>query len=251
MMWQSMTSAEIAAIDRNTPVALGIAAIEQHGPHLPVNTDALIGQHFLDAIDERLGTRVLILPLVQVCCSEHHMKFAGTLTVRHETLLAYVGDILDSVAAHGFRNLILLNSHGGNQAIGQVILEKFGVRHPDHRIAFLTWWRIAAPELVMITESGFGGVGHACEFETSLVMQAQPSAVRLDRIPGRSNAATFKWAQSDMLVGGRATLYRGMVEQSGGSGVVGDPTTASAEKGARITFAVVDAACDIILSLRG
>ena len=174
MKWQAMTSAEIAAINRNNPVVLGIAAIEQHGPHLPINTDVIIGQHFLDGLDDRLGPDVCILPTVQVCCSEHHMDFAGTLTVRHETMLAYVGDILDSVVAHGFRNLVLFNSHGGNQAIGQVILEKFGVRHPGHRISLLTWWRLAAPELSKISDSGFGGVGHACEFETSLVMLARP-----------------------------------------------------------------------------
>jgi creatinine amidohydrolase len=249
MKWQSMTSAEIAALDRSTPVVLGIAAIEQHGPHLPVNTDAIIGQHLLDALDARLAQDVCILPPVQVCCSEHHMDFAGTLTVRHETMLAYITDILDSVVAHGFRNLVLFNSHGGNQAIGQVILEKFGVRHPGQRIALLTWWRIAAPELTNLSESGFGGVGHACEFETSLIMFAQPDAVRTDRIPGRSNVATYPWAQADMLVGGRGSLYRSMKEMSGGNGVVGDPTTASAEKGERITSAVVDVACNVIRSL--
>jgi creatinine amidohydrolase len=249
MKWQAMTSAEIAAVDRNTPVVLGIAAIEQHGPHLPINTDVIIGQHFLDAVDTRLGPDVCILPIVQVCCSEHHMDFAGTLTVRHETMLAYIGDILDSVVAHGFRNLVLFNSHGGNQAIGQVILEKFGVRHPDHRIVLLTWWRLAAPELSEICESGFGGVGHACEFETSLVMLARPDDVRRDRIPGRSNVATYPWAQYDMLVGARGSLYRGMREMSGGSGVVGDPTKASVEKGERIAAAVVKILCDIVRSL--
>ena len=250
MKWEGMTSAEIAAADRKTPVVLGIAAIEQHGPHLPVNTDAVIGQHFLEAVDARLGPDVLILPPVQVCCSEHHMDFVGTLTVRHETLIAYVGDILDSVAAHGFRTMMLFNSHGGNQAIGQVILERFGARHPDCRIALLTWWRAAGPELAAITESGFGGVGHACEFETSLIMLAQPDAVRKDRIPGRSKVPTFEWAQFDMLVGARGSLYRGMKEQSGGTGVVGDPSFASAEKGERITATVVDTTAGIIRSLR-
>jgi creatinine amidohydrolase len=250
MKWEAMTSAEIDSVDRTTPVVLNIAAIEQHGPHLPVNTDAVIGRYLLDAIETRLGRDVCILPPVQVCCSEHHMSFVGTLTVRHETMLAYITDILDSIVAHGFRNLVLFNSHGGNQAIGQVILEKFGVRHPDQRIILLTWWRLAAPELAKITESGFGGVGHACEFETSLMMLAQPDAVRRDRIPGRSNVATYPWAHSDMLVGSRGSLYRSVNQMSGGTGVIGDPTTASAEKGARITAAIVDAAGEIFRSLR-
>ena len=251
MQWQRLTTAEIGAYDKATPVVLGIAAIEQHGPHLPVETDVIIGQHLLGAIDERLGRDVLILPGVQVCCSEHHMDFSGTLTVRHETMLAYVGDILNSVAAHGFRNLVLFNSHGGNQAIGQVILEKFGTRHRDCRIAMLTWWRLAGPELAGISELGPGGTGHACEFETSLVLLAEPGAVRRELIPGRSLVETFPWATADMLAGGRGSLYRSMAEQSAGTGVVGDPTTASAAKGQRITAAVVDAAETVIRSLRG
>jgi creatinine amidohydrolase len=75
--------------------------------------------------------------------------------------------------------------------------------------------------------------------------------VRQDRLPGRSFADTFAWAQADMLVGGRGSLYRGIADQSNGTGVVGDPTTASADKGARITSAVVDVAERIIRSLHG
>src|SRR5690606_7602377 len=94
MRWERLTTAEIAALDRSIPVLLNIAAIEQHGPHLPLDTDARIGAHFLDELDRRLHERVLILPPVVVCASEHHMDFPGTLTVRHATLLAYVTDIL-------------------------------------------------------------------------------------------------------------------------------------------------------------
>jgi creatinine amidohydrolase len=250
MRWEKLTTLELGALDRSIPVILNIAAIEQHGPHLPLDTDARIGAHFLNELDCRNPERVLILPPVVVCTSEHHMDFAGTLTVQHATLLAYVTDILSSVAAHGFRNILLFNSHGGNQAIGQVIIESFGVRHRDCRIGMLTWWRIATEALLKVQESGFGGVGHACEFETSLMLLIDETSVRRDLISGRSHVMTYDWANNDLLRGGRGSLFRTMAEISGGSGVVGDPSLASAEKGQTITRLVVEALAEIVETLK-
>lgn len=250
MRWEKLTSREIGTLDRSTPVILNIAAIEQHGPHLPLDTDARIGAHFLNELDAGNPDAALILPSVVVCASEHHMDFPGTLTVRHATLLAYVTDILESVAAHGFRNIVLFNSHGGNQAIGQVILESFGSRHRDCRVAMLTWWRIASDALLKVQEGGFGSVGHACEFETSLMLLIDEASVRRDLIPGPSHVMTHDWANSDLLRGGRGSLFRTMKEISGGNGVVGDPSLASAEKGRAITRIVVDALDGIVTSMR-
>ncbi len=250
MRWEKLTSREIGALDRSIPVILNIAAIEQHGPHLPLDTDARIGGHFLSELDARYSDQVLILPPVVVCTSEHHMDFPGTLTVQHATLLAYVTDILNAVVAHGFRNIILFNSHGGNQAIGQVILESFGARHRDCRVAMLTWWRIATDALLKVQEGGFGSVGHACEFETSLMMLIDEASVRRDLVPGPSHVMTHDWANNDLLRGGRGALFRTMKEISGGSGVVGDPSLASAEKGRAITGIVVDALAEIVSSMK-
>ncbi|MGO4570416.1 creatininase family protein [Microvirga sp. 2TAF3] len=250
MRWEKLTTLEIGALDRSIPVIMNIAAIEQHGPHLPLDTDARIGGHFLEELDKRLGDKVLILPPVVVCASEHHMDFVGTLTVQHPTMLAYVTDILNSVAAHGFTNILLLNSHGGNQAIGQVILESFGARHRNCRIGLLTWWRIATDALLKLQESSFGGVGHACEFETSLMLHIDPSSVRKDLVAGRTHVMTHDWANSDLLRGGCGSLFRTMAELSGGTGVVGDPSFASAEKGAAISRIVVDALAEIVGTMK-
>jgi creatinine amidohydrolase len=246
MRWETLTTNEVAALDRDIPVVLNVAAIEQHGPHLPLETDAVIGDHFLQALEQRLGKQVLILPQVKVCCSEHHMDFAGTLSVRHETFLAYVGDILESVARHGFRNIILFNSHGGNQAIGQVLLETFGTKHRDCRVAFLTWWRLAAKELGAIRESAFAGVNHACEFETSLMLLGAPESVRSKLVSGMSYVETHDWANADMILPARGALFRSMHEMSGGTGVVGDPSLATREKGQAITAAVVEQLAHVV-----
>lgn len=250
MRWETLTTNEVAGLDRDIPVVLNVAAIEQHGPHLPLETDAVIGDHFLQALEAKLGDRVLILPQVKVCCSEHHMDFPGTLSVRHETFLAYVGDILESVARHGFRNLVLFNSHGGNQAIGQVLLEAFGTKHRDCRIAFLTWWRLAAKELGGIRESSFAGINHACEFETSLMLLGAPQSVRTALVSGMSYVGTHDWANADMILPARGALFRSMHEMSGGTGVVGDPSLATREKGEQITAAVVEQLAHVVETIR-
>lgn len=249
MKWVDLTSPEISALPRDVPLVMNISAVEQHGAHLPVGTDAMIGAHVLDRLDAALDKRVLILPGVSVCCSAHHMDFGGTLSVSHATLAAYVSDIIDSVLRQGFRNIVLFNSHGGNQAIGQVIVETLGPRWPEAQIVLATWWTLAHEALMRITQSGAGGVGHACEFETSLIQHMSPEQVRGALIADPELPQTYEWAAADMLNGGRASLYRSMKAQSGGSGVVGRPSFASADKGARISDAVLDALTRLIVSL--
>ena len=239
MKWAELTAEQLAATDRATPVIMNIGAVEQHGPILPVETDNLIGRMLLNALDDRIGENVLILPQVPICCSSHHMDFVGSLSVRHETLLAYVGDIVESVIQHGYKTIILFNSHGGNLAIGQVILEKLGDRHPDCRLFFFTWWNVALEELQEIQESGPGGVGHACEFETSLIAHFAPRYVDGKEMPKTQIPQTYEWAAADMLNAPHGTFYRNMMHLSNGTGVLGSPEHASADKGRRIADVVV------------
>lgn len=250
MKWMDLTSPEIAALDRALPLVMNISAVEQHGPHLPVGTDAMVGEFFLGRVDAAMREDVLILPQLRVCCSSHHMDFGGTLTIRHETMLAYVCDVLESALNHGFRTIVLFNSHGGNEAIGRVIVEKLGHLHPEAQVAMLTWWTVAADALRSIQQSGFGGVGHACEFETSLLMHFAPELVRTDAIADPDMPQPYCWARADMLNAPSGVLYRSMKAQSGGSGVVGRPSFASAEKGERIAAAVTASLCTMLRDLR-
>lgn len=246
MRWETLTTADFAHIERNVPVVINIAAIEQHGSHLPVEVDARIGQYFVDELDRVMGPRILSLPQIKVCCSGHHMAFPGSLTVRHETFLAYAFDLLSSVAAHGFKTIVILNSHGGNQGIGQVLTEKLGLAHPDCQLVFLTWWKTAHDALAAIRESAYGGVNHACEFETSLMMHIAPESVREDLICTYNHVLPFHWADADMLESRSGTYFRTMAVSSGGKGVVGDPSLASKEKGRRISDAVVSKVTQIL-----
>jgi creatinine amidohydrolase len=240
MFWDQLTSGQLAAIDKQTPVLLNIAAIEQHGAHLPVATDRMIGEYFSGLLNKEIEDKVLILPIVAVGCSDHHMGFCGTLTLSHTTFAAVVKEIIQSVLNHGFYNIILLNSHGGNQGIMQVIIEQLGFANPNAHILGASWWNVAKEELLKITETGKGGTGHACEFETSLMKVIAPHLVNESLIRPGANVWSFPSADGDLLTGPKVSFYRTMKELTP-NGVYGDPTMSSAAKGIRIGECVVAA----------
>lgn len=245
MIWDQLTSEQLHGLDRSIPVLLVMAATEQHGPHLPLATDRLIGEFFSKKLHEAVPDHLLILPAVAVGCSDHHMGFAGTLSLSHDSFRNQVKDIIRSVIRHGFQKIILLNSHGGNQAVGQVVLEQLGHEYPDVHFVMTTWWRIAMKRLYEITETGPGGVGHAGEFETSLMLLIAPHLVVKENIYPKSNRPTFPWAEGDMLRGAGASYFRNMKAMTV-TGVFGDPTAASKEKGQQITDAVVAALQEVV-----
>ena len=238
MIWDELTTVEIEKLDKKIPVVLPLAATEQHGAHLPLATDRLIGEHFARSLEKLVPGKVLILPTISVGCSSHHMDFTGSLTLSHKTFGKLTEEIVNSVIHHGFTNIILLNSHGGNQAIGQVLLEKIGYNNPKVNIILVTWWKLAADSLFALNESGKGGVGHAGEFETSLMLFIAPHLVQLDKLEKGKHANTFSWNEGDMLRGAKASFFRTTKEMTS-NGVFGNPEYGSLEKGKAISNLVV------------
>jgi creatinine amidohydrolase len=247
--WEHLTSARIDAFDRCVPAVLPLGAIEQHGPHLPLATDRLLADHFCRGLDRRLGDDVLVLPTVSVGYSRHHDDFPGTLSLSHETLLHQVVEIAGSALRLGVRSLLIVNAHGGNEGVAQVALEQLGYSWPDRTIARTTWWQVASDALLELTETGPGGVGHACELETSLLLAVAPHLVDTAVVPERENESPFAWDTGDMLRGAPATRYRRFADVSS-TGVFGDPRAASREKGERMSGIVVERLVEIVRSLR-
>jgi len=248
MIWDELTTLEIAELNKNTPVVLTMAATEQHGPHLPLATDRMIGEYFAKMLDESIPQNVLILPAVSIGCSEHHMDFSGSLTLSHDTFINQVQDIIASVVAHEFKNVILLNSHGGNQAVGQVLVEKLGTKHNNINVILVTWWKLGGDALAALNDGGAMSTGHAGEFETSLMMLIAPHLVRTDKIEKGKHSETFKWAEGDMLSPPKISIYRSIKEMTS-NGVFGDPGHASKEKGEQITELVINGLRNIISDL--
>jgi creatinine amidohydrolase len=170
--------------------------------------------------------------------SLHHMQFPGTLTASVDTYISLAADTIASVVHSGFRNLLLLNSHGGNVAVLDVVLVKVRERFPDARVFACTYWNAAAAELRELRESELGGMGHACELETSLLLACRPDLVDITQLVPDGLQATSAFFGKDMLAGGSVSVSR-RFEEISESGAVGDPRTASAEKGERFFSAIV------------
>lgn len=248
MIWDELTSAGLAKLDRNIPVILTLTATEQHGAHLPLATDRLIGEHFTKELNAVLNDIVLILPALRIGCSDHHMAFPGTLSLSHATFLSVIKETVRSVLSHGFYKIVLFNSHGGNQGIMNVALEQLGYENPQAHIVAATWWALAKDGLKEITDTGPGGTGHACEFETSLMMLIGGNMIDKAGVQGKANVPSFKWAEGDMVQGASAYYYR-PIQSMTPNGVYGEPRAASVEKGRQITDCVVHSLKQVLTDL--
>ena len=225
-------------------VIVPIASLEQHGPHLPVEVDSLLGETIAARaaakIDAR-GQAVLVLPVLWTGLSEHHMSFGGTITLDNTAFSALVEGVVRSIQRHGFTRIVLLNAHGGNENALRAITDDLT---PKLRIPIVqfTYWYAAAVPIAKILEKQ-GGLTHACEAETSMMMAARPGLVAVDRIPlARSNTT------GDTAAG--VYRWRSLASRTA-SGAMGHPEAASAEKGERlfdaISTAIADKLCDTAL----
>jgi creatinine amidohydrolase len=238
MRLAEMTWQEVNALERTTVVLVPFGALEQHGAHLTLETDALIAERLATRLDEVSYGRLLVLPVQWMGLSTHHMSFSGTISASVETYLAMASEIIGSIAQAGFQKILVLNAHGGNASALDVVLTKLRLVYPTTRIILSTYWNIAAEQLRGIRESGEGGMGHACELETSLILAEKPSSVRTESMHPDGRWPASRFLAKDMLTGGPVSVSRSFAEISA-LGAVGDPRTASAEKGEKFFNAIV------------
>src|SRR3954452_21377691 len=234
--WRKLRADQLRDLSkRDAIVILPVASLEQHGPHLPVEVDSMLGEAVAARTAEKVlakGQPVLVLPVLWTGLSEHHMTFGGTITLDYPAFAAVVEGVVRSVLRHGFRRIVLLNAHGGNENALRTICDdltpKLGVP-----IVQFTYWYAAAVPIAKILETQ-GGLSHACEAETSMMMAVRPELVAQDRIPlAKANTTPTV----DDLVGGGVYMWRSIGSRSG-SGVLGNPEAASAEKGERLLDAI-------------
>jgi creatinine amidohydrolase len=233
--WEDLATTDFGRLDPEKTVAvLPVAAVEQHGPHLPLGTDAIICDAILDSALARLGTAALVLrlPTQRVGHSPEHIGFPGTLSLRVETVLALWRDIGRSVAAAGIRKLLLFNSHGGQAALVDIAAQ--ALRSDAAMIvARCSYYRFPLPEgWVAERELRFGL--HGGQVETSLMLHIAPRLVRLDRIRDfASSAEPWEAAHRGLRIEGETGIgWR--AEDLNPDGVTGDASSASAELGARL-----------------
>ena len=130
MRFEELTSPEVAALDRDETVfILPLGSVEQHGNHMPVGTDTLLAHSVSLAAAERSVGETAVLPPPWYGFSAHHMRFPGSITLKAETLMAVAEDIVGSLVAHGFRRILIVNGHGGNGGVIDLLASTLGHRH--------------------------------------------------------------------------------------------------------------------------
>jgi creatinine amidohydrolase len=234
--WRKLRADQLREQSRTDAIViLPVAAIEQHGPHLPVEVDSMLGETVAARTAAKLqvaGEEVLVLPVLWTGLSEHHMSFGGTITLDNATFAAVVAGVVKSVVRQGFRRIALLNAHGGNENALRTIVDDLTPKLGVPIIQF-TYWYAAAVAIGKILETQ-GGLQHACEAETAMMKAVRPELVAEDRI---SLAKSNTTPDLSDLVGGGVYMWRSIGSRSG-SGVIGNPEAASKEKGEALFDAI-------------
>jgi len=230
---------QIAALSDKENIVLlqPVAAIEQHGPHLPVAVDSAIVLGVLGRAMEKLdpGVPCYVLPPLYYGKSEEHIHFPGTVTLSATTLLSVLGEVADSVYRAGFRKLCFVNGHGGQPEVMKIAARQARVRHPDFSLFPSFIWSVPHCGAELVTEREFTYGIHAGALETALLLALLPEQVDMKKalveypfgVPTeglvsmegeRPGTQGFAWLTNDLTV----------------SGVIGDATVATPQMGERL-----------------
>ena len=225
--WQDFSSTDMAGHIAVLPVA----AIEQHGPHLPVGVDTFIMEGYLRRVVERLPTDlpVLFLPVQTLGKSNEHIAFPGTLTLSAETVIRAWTEIGESVYRAGVRKLILVNSHGGNVTSLDIVARDLRVKL-GMLVVSASWHRFGYPEGAFSAHERAHGI-HAGEAETSLMRAFRPDLVRMGKAQDFVPASVaiekeFTWLRVTQPIG-----FGWTAQDVSPAGAMGDAAAATLEKG--------------------
>jgi creatinine amidohydrolase len=242
-----MSWPDLAGADRERWIAvLPLAATEQHGPHLPLETDVMIAQAYLARVRELLADTmpVTFMPLQPVGISSEHTDFPGTLTLSPETALRSWMALGESVARAGLRRLVMVTSHGGNSAAMSLVAQEL---RTHHRMLVVTtaWGRLSAPEALFSADEVQHGI-HGGAVETSIMLARYGGEVRREAIADfrpstMAMAKSFRWLSAQ-----RPAPFAWQAQDLHPSGAVGDATQASAEKGERLIEKGAQAFCELL-----
>jgi creatinine amidohydrolase len=212
-------------------IVIPIAAIEQHGYHLPIDVDNVLVEHVTEEAARRSGGAILTAPMIHYGFNEHNMGFPGTITVRETVFMDFVYDVAHSFVRQGFDRIVLINGHGSNQMLCNLVARRIVNQTRALCAAAAHWW-LAKPAVDKLRESAFpGGMAHACEFETAMYMHLRPELVDASRIGPRETPSALSRFIHDDLFGSGPVHFVNRWSRVSESGVEGDPALATADKG--------------------
>jgi len=228
MMWYEIKE----AAERERVAVVPVAIYEDHGPHLPVDVDFLLCTEIAERAVARIPAEAVLAPPVAHGFSPHHMDFHGTITIEWDVFIRYLRDVGCSVAYHGFKKVIIVNGHGSNRHLLELVARRTALE-TDAVCAIANWWDLLLAEPDFNSrwrESVYpGGCGHACELETSMLLHLDPEAVRRDRISDNVGKGTaFHW--TDLFAQGPVSIP-GYHSQGTETGASGQPSLATEKKG--------------------
>jgi creatinine amidohydrolase len=237
--WSTLKSPDFAQLDLPRCIAvLPVAAVEQHGPHLPLNVDAALVEGVVEATLPHLPATqpVLFLPTQSVGFSPEHTRFAGTLTLKAETVIRLWTELAESVAQTGVKKLVLLNSHGGQVGLLDVVARDLRARL-GMLVYSVNWFNLPLTgedgkpvnDLFSAEEHRFGI--HAGEIETSMMLALKPGQVDMAKAQNFHSTSQDRAKKFSILGDGRSAKLAWQMQDYNPQGAVGNAAAATAEKG--------------------
>lgn len=250
--YEELTWEEIRDIDKDRVVILPVATIEDHGPHLPVNTDGMITRALCEKVAEAMADKTILLPVISYGYSPHHEDFPGSLNISYDVLIRYITDIGKDLAKHNFRRLLIVNGHGSNIAPVEIAHKRVNYETDGKILCASTFYlngKKGANAIKKVRKSKYpGGLGHACELETSLMLVIRPDLVKMDKAKKDMNYPCDGDLFMDWSDGALSFMpYWSTISKNG---VAGNPEVATKEAGEYLLKVAVEELCDRVKVLK-
>jgi creatinine amidohydrolase len=240
MKFGELKRTDVERLDKaHKVVVLPLGSLEQHGQHLPLLTDSIIGGEIAQRVEAALPDDVLLLPTQWLGSSDHHLKFPGTISVPSSLYIDMIAHICECVLSAGFKRIFLLLSHGGNDVPCQEVIYRLSMTHRDRDpfwIASAGYWSLA-DEAMRLPEMETPRSTHACEYETSMMLALRGELVDMKQAQGKSLRMESKFYFPDFSQPSKVNIAMPF-ESMTSTGAIGRPDLGTAQKGHRLLEAI-------------
>jgi creatinine amidohydrolase len=250
MKFAELKRPDIETMDKaHKVVMVPLGSFEQHGQHLPLITDSLLGGVIAERVEAALPETVLLMPVQWLGASNHHLKFPGTVSIPTALYIDMVSHICECLLSAGFVRIFLHLSHGGNDVPCQEVIHRLGLRHrarSDFWIASAGYWALA-DDAMQLPEMETSRPTHACEYETSMVLAVRADLVDMTQAVGQSVQVDSKYYVASLSGNRRSKVHVALpFEHLTATGAIGRPELGTAAKGERLLDVVSQRLIDFV-----